>query len=241
MRPEDKTRFFELLDLTYDIIGVNEGKFISGPAKAMFFDDLRQYPIEYIEKALTAHRQDPQRGKFTPKPADIIFQIERRMPVQWVGADEAWSRIPKPGKPVQIGTHRHGAPRYDYRAAEPPPCLMNQVTAQAMIAAMPMLDEGDHVAARMAFKDAYNRLVEVEKLARRPPKYFVSPGGTYDEQLAVAAEGVRLGLLPPSAAPQESSHALLPSAAGQKAISAALATLQLKHVPQEDDHGTDEA
>lgn len=220
MRPEDKTRFFELLDLTYDIIGVGEAKFISGPAKALFFDDLRQYPIEYIEKALTAHRQDPQRGKFTPKPADIIFQIERRMPVQWVTADEAFARIP---------------------LTEGAPGILNQVTAQALAVAMPFLTQArpDMNAARMAFRGCYDRLAEQEKLARRPPQHFVSPGGTRDEQLAVAAEGVRLGLLPPSAAPQESSHALLPSVAGQKAISAALATLQLKHVPKEDDHGTD--
>jgi hypothetical protein len=200
MRPEDKKRLFAVIDLTYDVIGVGEGKFISGPAKAVFFDDLVQYPIEIIEQALQAHRQDPQRGKFTPKPADIIFQIERRMPVLWIGADEAWARIPKPHAPRSFKDHE-GRRAIDYRSGEWPPCILNQVTAAALAAAAPLVEAGDHVAARMAFRSCYDRLVEQEKLERRAPQHFLSPGGSHEERLEVVAEGVRQGLLPKSAAP----------------------------------------
>jgi hypothetical protein len=182
MNQADAPRFFELLDLTYDMIGVGPAKVISPAAKAMFFQDLERYPLELLEASLAAHRQDPERGKFTPKPADIIFQIERRRKVNWLSADEAWSQVPK---------------------IEGMAGLLNDVSAQALAVAIPLLDAGDETAARMAFKGAYTRLVEVAKLERRGPKYWVSPGGSFEEQLAVEAEGVRQGLLAPPTRPAE--------------------------------------
>lgn len=184
MNQHDQLPFFELLDLTYDMIGVGAAKVISPAAKAMFFQDLERYPLDLIAASLAAHRGDPERGKFTPKVADIVYQIERRRRVAWLSADEAWSQVPK---------------------AEGMPGLMNDITAQALAVANPFLiqDRPDMTAARMAFKGCYERLVERAKLERRGPVYFVSPGGSYEAQQAVVAEGVRLGLLaaPPPAAP----------------------------------------
>jgi len=176
MNPHDANAFFELLDLTYDMIGVGPAKIISAKAKKMFFEDLERYPLDLIEASLTAHRQDPERGKFTPKPADIVYQIERRRRVSWLSADEAWAQVPK---------------------IEGQPGLMNDVTAQALAVANQFLalPKPDMTAARMAFKGCYDRLVERAKLERRGPVYFVSPGGSYEEQEAVKEEGQRLGLL----------------------------------------------
>ena len=167
--------FAEMLDLTYDMIGVGPAKVVSPAAKAMFFKDLERYDLVLIEAALSAHRQDPERGKFTPKVADIAYQIERRRAVSWLSPDEAWAQVPK---------------------MENQPGLLNDVTAQALAVAIPLLDAGDDVAARMAFKGCYTRLVERAKLERRGPVYFVSPGGSYEDQLAVVEEGQRMGLLP---------------------------------------------
>lgn len=177
MNQQDAPRFFELLDLTYDIIGAGANKVISPGAKAMFFQDLERYPLDLIEASLTAHRQDPERGKFTPKPADVVYQIERRRRVSWLSADEAWSQVPK---------------------IEGQPGLLNDVTAQALAVATPFLTlaRPDMTAARMAFKGCYERLVERAKLERRGPVYFVSPGGSFEEQQAIEHEGVRQGLLP---------------------------------------------
>lgn len=174
MTEQDAPRFFELLDLTYDMIGVGAGKVISEAAKVMFFQDLQRYPIDLIEASLSAHRMDPERGKFTPKVADIAHQIERRRRVSWLSADEAWSQVPK---------------------IEGMAGLLNDVSAQALAVATPLLNAGDETAARMAFKGAYNRLVELAKLERRGPQYWVSPGGSFEEQEAIRAEGVRQGLL----------------------------------------------
>ncbi len=175
MTPQDAPRFYELLDLTYDMIGVGAAKIISAPVKVLFFQDLERYELRLIEAALSAHRMDPVRGKFTPKPADIEHQINIRRPVVWLSADEAWARAPK---------------------IEEMPAVITTEIAQALAAAAPLLADGDKVAARMAFKGCYDRLVERAKLERRGPQYFVSPGGSYEDQQAVIEEGQRQGLLP---------------------------------------------
>jgi len=209
----DATRFFELLDLTYDMIGSGANKVISPAAKAMFFTDLERYPLDLIEHALAAHRLDPERGKYTPKVADISYQIERRRRVSWLSADEAWAQVPK---------------------LEGQPGLMNDATAQALAVAAPFLAQArpDMTAARMAFKGCYERLVERAKLERRGPVYFVSPGGSYDEQQAVQLEGVRLGLLAAprvEAAPQLENGTRTPGA--KPDLKALLLSLQDKSMP----------
>ncbi len=169
---------------------VGAAKVISPAAKAMFFQDLERYPLDLISASLAAHRADPERGKFTPKVADIVFQIERRRRVSWLSADEAWAQVPK---------------------IEGQPGLLNDVTAQALAVANQFLNlpRPDLTAARMAFKGCYDRLVERAKLERRGPEYFVSPGGSFEEQEAVRQEGERMGLL---AAPRADQVQLLKSA-----------------------------
>ncbi|MES2352095.1 MAG: hypothetical protein V4641_31395 [Pseudomonadota bacterium] len=213
MHPDDFDAFAEILDLTYDMIGVGAGKIISGPAKAMFFQDLQRYPLDLITASLAAHRADPERGKFTPKVADIVYQIERRRKVSWLSADEAWSQVPK---------------------IEGQPGLMNDVTAQALAVAQQFLalPRPDMTAARMAFKGCYDRLVERAKLERRGPEYFVSPGGSYEEQQAVIQEGVRQGLL---TAPRAEAVPLLETTkrtpGAKPDLKALLLTLKPKELP----------
>lgn len=212
MQTDDFKEFSALLDATYDMIGVGPAKVISPTAKAMFFGDLQHYDLDLVRGALMAHRQDPERGRFTPKTADVVYQIERRRAVQWVAADEAWAQVPK---------------------LEREPGLLNQVTAAALAAASEFLDmpRPDLVAARMAFKSTYDRLAEQEKLAGRPPKYWPSPGGTHEEFEAVKAEGVRLGLLPPSFAPATAPQLGHTTTADRAKFKQALAGLQMKSLP----------
>jgi hypothetical protein len=221
MNQQDAHAFFELLDLTYDMIGVGPAKVISPAAKAMFFQDLERYPLDLISASLAAHRADPERGKFTPKVADIVYQIERRRRVSWLSADEAWAQVPK---------------------IEGQPGLLNDVTAQALAVASPFMNQArpDMVAARMAFKGCYERLVERAKLDRRGPVYFLSPGGSYEAQQAVVAEGVRLGLLapPPAAAPLIENGKR--SSGTRPDLKALLLTLQLKTMPTPERQDCDE-
>lgn len=214
MKPEEAQAFFDMLDLTYDMIGVGPAKVISAAAKKMFFQDLERYPLELIEGSLAAHRQDPVRGKFTPKVADIVYQIERRRKVAWLSADEAWAQVPK---------------------IEGQPGLMNDVSAQALAVAQQFLNQPrpDMTAARMAFKGCYDRLVERAKLERRGPEYFVSPGGSFEEQEAVRDEGIRQGLLR-APAPEVAAliEATKPRKVGAKPdLKALLLTLKPKELP----------
>ncbi len=211
MNQPDAQRFFELLDLTYDMIGVGPAKIISAAAKAMFYQDLERYPLDLIEASLAAHRQDPERGKFTPKPADIVYQIERRRKVSWLSADEAWAQVPK---------------------IEGQPGLLNDVTAQALAVANQFLSlpKPDMTAARMAFKGCYDRLVERAKLERRGPVYFVSPGGSYEEQEAVKEEGQRLGLLTAPAKVPELALSTPRSSGAKPDLKALLLTLTPKRM-----------
>lgn len=209
MSPDDQQPFFEELDATCDVIGC---KVLSGAGKAMMFRDLERYPFELIQAALAAHRADKDRGQWAPSTANIEYQIDRRRRNAWLSADEAFARL-----------------TFD----EAQPCLLNQVTAQALAVAAPHMNQSrpDRNAARMAFRACYDRLVEQEKLERRPPQYFVSPGGSIEEQDAVKAEGVRLGLLGSTWAP--TTPALSYDAAGHARIQSHLATMRALVAPKE--------
>lgn len=229
MLQTEAQEFFDLIDATCDAIGC---KVISGGGKALMFQDLERYPFDLIRAALAAHRADKDRGQWQPSVANIEYQIDRRRKNQWETADEAYAKLPQPTAP-SLGYREDGSTYVDHRASEPPACLLNQVTSAAWAVALPHLQRArpDHNAARMAFRATYERLVEREKLERRPPQYFVSPGGSIDEQEAVKAEGVRLGLLPQSWAPQV--LALEHDQAGQAKVLAHIANLRALVAPKE--------
>lgn len=199
MCDDDEPQFYELLLNTDEAIRPGSKPRTPG-AMNLVFDDLRQYPLDLVAKALTAHRRDPERGQWVPNSAHIEHQINIRRPIVWLSADEAWARAPKENSK--------------------PAVLTNEV-AQALAVAQPFIDQmhqnadgsltprPDLVAARMAFKACYDRLIDRAKLERRGPKYFVSPGGSFDEQQAVVDEGVRMGLLPapaPAVVVQQIEH-----------------------------------
>ncbi len=173
METADRLPFFQLLDDTCDAIG---SKVISGGGKAIMFEDLQHFSLELVRQALAAHRRDPQRGQWQPNTAHVEYQIQRRQPVKWINADEAYALLPR---------------------GEDAPGLLNQVTSVALAAAAPFLAQRrpDENAARMAFRASYNRLVEQEVLAGRLPRHWVSPAGSIEAQNAVREEGLRLGLL----------------------------------------------
>lgn len=232
MTDNDLDEFFELLDATFDLMGKTPAaKVVSPTAKALFFRALEQYPIEQVRAGFEAHIRE---GTFTPVPNDIAQQIERRMPVQWIAADEAWARIPKPATPRKFKDWQ-GKTAIDYRSAEWPPCILNQVTVQALAVAAPMLEAGDEIAARMAFRSCYDRLVEQERLHRRAPANFISPGGSHEERQALAAEGVRLGLLPMSHAPKVDETRALPSPQAQSQLRQIKLMIAARPMPKPED------
>lgn len=65
----------------------------------------------------------------------------------------------------------------------------------AFLICQPLLDGGDEVGARMAFKDAYKRLVAEARAANRPAKWELSAGWDGERRELVVARALSAGLL----------------------------------------------
>lgn len=194
MREHDYDEFSALLDAAYDLIGVGQNKTISSGAKAMFFKAMGQYSIEQFRMGLNGHCMDKQRGRFTPKPADIIEQIDGA-----TGGD---------GRPSDDEAWAIALTSQD----EADTVIWTAEIAEAYGICQPVMSTGDKVGARMAFKDAYNRIVAGHRQAGQPVKWVASLGWDLERRALVVEKAVTAGLLP---APM--ATALLPnySADGQ--------------------------
>jgi hypothetical protein len=111
-------------------------------------------------------------------------------------------------------------PRDEYASA-----VMTEEMADAMRIAKPLLDEGDQVAARMTFKEAYTRIVDANKRNGIKPRWFPSLGHDKEGREPAIAEAVRLGRM-------GAQHAISLSAPDKVASMLQLAgetTLALEH------------
>lgn len=178
MHTNDYDEFAQLLDDAYDLIGVGNNKIISGGAKSMFFAAMAPYSLATVRAGLAAHCVDKVRGRFTPKPADIIEQIEASaLNDGRPGAEEAWA--------ISITSQD-----------ESDTVVWTGECAQAFALAKPILALGDEVGARMAFKESYSRLVSEARLGRRPASWNASMGWDQVKRAAVLGRAVASGLLP---------------------------------------------
>lgn len=218
MNEHDIDPFFVMLDEVYDLMGkTQQAKIISAGAKAMFFRAVAHHSLAEVQAALDYHASN---ATFTPVPKDINDFIESRKPVLWVSGDEAWGQVPK---------------------LESDAGLLNQCTAGALAKAQPLIDDGDMVAARRTFIDAYDRLVAAAKVhadpAQRVPVTFVSGGNqpqrnqdAHGERVMLLERAAEQGLLP-APRPADLPQLPPPTAAGRARLKAELSKLQLKSLP----------
>jgi hypothetical protein len=152
----------------------------SGTSSAIFFRALAEHSIETVIAAFDAHCKDPQRGKFPPVPADILAQIEgAALQDGRPGPEEAWAMCQS-------------------AADEARTVIWTNEMAQAWGIAWPLLHQhGDEVGARMAFREAYQRLL-AEARSRRDPVTWSPTLGTHatmrEEALRAAVDASRLPL-----------------------------------------------
>ena len=152
MQAIDYDDFAQLLDDVYDLIGAGANKIITAGAKSMFFAALAPYSLATVRAALGAHCVDKVRGRVTPKPADIIEQIDASaLNDVRPGAEEAWA--------IALRSQD-----------EADTVVWTAECAEACSLAKPVMALGDEVGARMAFKEAYVRLVAAARAARRPSR-----------------------------------------------------------------------
>lgn len=74
--------------------------------------------------------------------------------------------------------------------------VWTEETRDAFLACNPVLASGDEIGARMAFKDAYARLVAEARAMHRPARWVVSEGWDKTRKAVVLAKAQREGLLP---------------------------------------------
>ena len=183
MRKADFDAFSQMLDAVCGLL--SRGTYVPSPANtAMFFRALAKHSLDEVRAGFDAHVSDPQRGRFVPVPADILAQIEGLAANDGrPGADEAWAIA--------------------LRAAdEAETVVWTAEASQAWAIARPVLDSGDEVGARMAFRDAYNRLVEQARQHRQPATWSTSIGFDPQRREAAITAAVEAGRLPASELPQ---------------------------------------
>ncbi len=143
------------------------GTALSADGARVMCDDLDAYPEPQVMAALTRCRREV-RNRLTL--ADIIARLDDGRP----GPDEAWAMIPRSEAETVVWTDE---------------------MAQAHGMALPLLEAGDQVAARMAFREAYARLVTQARADRVPVRWMPSLGHDRDGREQPLREAVHLGRL----------------------------------------------
>lgn len=124
------------------------GTTLSETAAELLYEELRRYPEAQIRGALSRCRREIK-GRLTV--AEILSRLDDGRP----GPEEAWGMIPK---------------------TEAETAVLTTEMLYASGAAQPLLDMGDRVAARMAFRERYIQLVADARAAGTPAQWQVSLG-----------------------------------------------------------------
>ncbi len=180
MTLEEKEQVLRTLVATAEVMG-GEMK----PTTALVMaQDLDEYPFHEVMTALNRVRKEAT-GKLTLKAIIDMLSPGR----DWLSANEAWSLA---------------LPAADERNT----VVWTREARDAFNIALPLLEEGDKIGARMAFIAAYERSVSIAKAAGGAPNVEVSEG--WDKQLRAVAvdQAVNRGLLPP---PRQEEALALPN------------------------------
>lgn len=176
MRKDDFQDFCQMLDDSHALLA--RGQMPSPTAKAMFFRALAAYPIEAVRSGFDAHVKDPQRGRFAPTPADIVAQIEGLVADDGrPGPEEAWAMCARAND-------------------EDETVVWSEEMAGAWQICSPVLAMGDEVGARMAFKEAYARLIDQARKTGAPLTWTVSLGHDPQRRSIALTRAEAVGLLP---------------------------------------------
>ena len=177
MRESDVDEFGQMLDAVCSLL--SRGTYTPNPVNtALFFRALARHDIAAVRAGFDAHVADPQRGRFVPTPADILAQIEGLAADDGrPGAEEAWATAIR-------------------SADEADTIVWTDETARAWGVARVVLNAGDEVGARMAFKEVYARFVDEARRARKPVQWSASLGFDTERRHAAIEQASAAGLLP---------------------------------------------
>lgn len=197
MLDNDKHEFGAIIDATLPVYRMEASR----ETKRLWWEVLKRHDIGDVSAAFSEHVSKNGKGI---TPADINNLIIAANPDGRPGADEAWAMLP-----------------YQDEAAS---VVLTDEMAEAFGIAREVDDKN---GARMAFRDAYNRIVDRNKRAGDVPKWFASLGHDKEGREIVLQEAVRLGrigqayatgLLPPPIT--ERGNAVLALVASNGALTA---------------------
>lgn len=141
------------------------GAQLSEAAARVMVMDLAPYPEEQVLRALSRCRKE-LRTRLTV--ADVVSRLDDGRP----GPEEAWSMVPLDERQTIVWTE--------------------EMTA-AWSVALPLLKEGDRIAARMAFLETYRTHVQRARDAGIQVKWTVSLGHDTKGRAAALEDAVRRG------------------------------------------------
>lgn len=146
---------------------MSAGKVLSERAMVSVFDDLAEYPLESVLSAISYHRKT---ARFAPVPADVIAILDagNKRP----SPDEAWAMMPNDESETVVWTTE---------------------MAEAYSIVSGLIADGDNIAARMAFRSAYERLCNEAALIRRPVEWKVCLGFDKEKIKPVLRQAVMSG------------------------------------------------
>lgn len=186
MHQSEKAEFVKTLNLCYATL---LKPLPPVEALSLWWAVLEPYSLDQVRAALSQHMRE---SKFPPVPADVVTRLPRESDGR-PDANEAWA--------ISLRSR-------DERET----VVWTQECAEAFETAREVLDVGDEVGARMAFKAKYERLVEEARASGKPAQWVKSLGHDPALREAAITEAVRGGrlsladarvVLPALAAPEE--------------------------------------
>lgn len=168
MIDNDLDRFADLIHGTAEMFG----KTLPQRAIGIWWQAMQRYEFSTVEAAIGAHLVDPERGRWMPTPADVVAQVDKHNPDGRPDANEAWAML-----------------SFDESQSFAWTTEMQSAFGLAL-SVMP-----DRTAARMAFREAYEREVVQARAKGDPVQWQVSLGTDKAGREAAVEQAVAKGLL----------------------------------------------
>jgi len=146
------------------------GKILSVPAMELVIEALNAYPLDTLLAAIKKHVQT---ARFAPTPADIIELIDSHRGAKHINADEAWVIALKSFDEFET-------------------VVWTREISEARAIARSIYLSGDMIAARLAFREAYNRIIKTAG----DPRWFVNVGFDAARRDDAVKEAILLKRLP---------------------------------------------
>ena len=175
METQYRAEFAELLGQMMELFG----RELTESAARLWWGAFKDLPFEVVANGIS---QYIRHGKYPPKPGDVRELIESAARSEWPTAEEAWAGAQDAADEDRTVVWTLEAGKAFHDVAEP------------------LLSSGDHVSARMAFKDAYERLVREAIASGRRPEWKVVRGWDVDHRRVAVEKALEDGRITPKAA-----------------------------------------